>query len=429
MVFWWQREGVSDWRRRCVAANALLPVGRRGWNLHRLGRANAHQLKGPEFDLSIVERCLIAGRAIWFYLGKLIWPADLVFIYPRWHISQAIWRQFMFPIAAAIAVGGVVEAPAQPHAAPPLAAGGLFFVGTLFPALGFLNVYPFVYSFVADHFQYLASLGIITLFSAGAALLLKRVNGRAPVIGHAGCVALLAVLAVLTWRQSRNYADIEALYQTSIDANPECWMAHNNLGFVFAERERFDEAIAHYQQAVKIKPDFAEAYNNLGKALIDCGRFGEAIAYFQKALEIKPNFSKVYNNLGNAHLNFGLALAGDGRVDEAIDHYRTALEFNPDNAAAHYSLGNALAQRQQFGEAIFHYQTALEIKPDYFEAHNNFGGVLVGRGRFQEAIVHYEKALAIKPDYIAAHFNLGRVLAECDRIDEAIAHFETAFPD
>ena len=127
--------------------------------------------EGADFDFTIVERCLIAGRAIWFYLGKLSWPADLMFIYPRWHVSQAVWWQYLFPLAALLFVAGLWTVRRRSRA--PLAAM-LFFIGTLFPGLGFCNVYPFIYSFVADHFQYIASLGIIALASAGAAMLLSR---------------------------------------------------------------------------------------------------------------------------------------------------------------------------------------------------------------------------------------------------------------
>ncbi len=127
--------------------------------------------EGAAFELTIVERCLLAGRAIWFYLGKLFWPTELVFIYPRWQVSQAVWWQYLFPAAALLLLAGCWALRRRWRG--PLA-GLLFFVGTLFPVLGFCNVYPFLFSFVADHFQYLASLGVITLVSAGVALLLQR---------------------------------------------------------------------------------------------------------------------------------------------------------------------------------------------------------------------------------------------------------------
>ena len=146
--------------------------------------------EGADFDLTLVERCLIAGRAIWFYLGKLFWPADLLFIYPRWQVSQAVWWQYVFPGGGDCCWWSVLWRLRRRWRGP--LAGLLFFAGTLFPVLGFFNVYPFRYSFVADHFQYLASLGIIAVVSAGAAHLgLERlgllVSARAATCCAWGC--------------------------------------------------------------------------------------------------------------------------------------------------------------------------------------------------------------------------------------------------
>ena len=205
-------------------------------------------------------------------------------------------------------------------------AGFLFFVITLFPLLGFLNVNFFRYSFVADHFQYLASLGIITLFSAGATLLLRR-----KVIGQISGVALVFVLAGLSWQQSRMYADSETLYRTTIDRNPECWLAHNNLGIALMERGQFAEAMAEYQTALKIKPDYAEAHNNLGVILLRRGQEMEAMAEYQTALKIKPDYAVAHNNLG-------LILVDRGQIAEAIEQYQTALKIKPDYIEARWNL-------------------------------------------------------------------------------------------
>ena len=114
--------------------------------------------KGVEFALTPVQRLLLAGRAIWFYAGKVVWPANLTFFYPRWNVDASVWWQFLFPvgaIAAAVALWRVAHRNRGPLA------GFLIFAGTLFPVLGFFNIYPFRYAYVADHFAYLASLGIL----------------------------------------------------------------------------------------------------------------------------------------------------------------------------------------------------------------------------------------------------------------------------
>ncbi len=414
VIFWWQR-GRLSWKRDLLpllpfflaaAAAGMMTM----WVERREGAA------GREFDLGLVERCLLAGRVIWFYLGKLFWPLELVFIYPRWQVNRGVWWQYLFPAATLLLLAVLWRLRGRWRA--PLAAL-LFFAATSFPVLGFLNVYFFRFSFVADHFQYLPSLGIITLFAAGVALLLKRAGSWQGVLGPMGCLALLAALAVLSWRQSRMYADAETCYRTTLDRNPNCWMAHNNLGLVLADRGQLDQAIAQYQVALKIQPDYAEAHNNLGNALADRGQFDEAIAHYRRALQINPRDVEAVYNLG-------AALADCGQLDEAIAQYWKALAIKPDYVAAHNNLGNALAGRGQLDEAMAQYRKALEIKPDDADALYNLATTLAGRGELDEAIAYFRTALEIKPDHAKAHFNLAIVLAGRRQVDEVLQHFRKA---
>ncbi len=367
--------------------------------------------EGAAFELTIVERCLLAGRAIWFYIGKLFWPTELIFIYPRWQVSQAVWWQYLFPAAALLLLAGCWALRRWWRG--PLA-GLLFFVGTLFPVLGFCNVFPFLYSFVADHFQYLASLGVIALVSAGATLLLKRCGRWNHPVGHAACLVLLVSLGVLTWRQSRIYSDIDSLYRTTIARNPDCWMAHNNLGYALVDRGCIDEAMAQYRRALEIKPDYVEALDNLGVALFGQGRLEEAMAQYQKALAIKPDSAEIHNNLGNA-------LANRGRFDEALAEYRKALEIKPGYVEALNDIGATLFVQGRPDEAMAQYRKALAIKPDYVGARYNLGNALANRGRFDEAMAQYEKVLDIAPDDWPARRNLGAVQSQRQRILESLS--------
>jgi tetratricopeptide (TPR) repeat protein len=412
VIFWWQR-GRLSWRRDVLPLVPFFALGTAAGLLTAWVERKLIGAEGAAFELTIVERCLLAGRAIWFYLGKLFWPTELIFIYPRWQVSQAVWRQYLFPAAALLLLAGCWAVRRWWRG--PLA-GLLFFVGTLLPALGFCNVYPFLFSFVADHFQYLASLGVITLASAGAALLLARGRFWDRLVGYLTCLLLLATLGALTWRQSRMYADHETLYHATIDKNPDCWLVHNNLGLVLVDRGRVDEAIAHFQQALKIKPDLEQAHYNLGFALVGRGQVDEAIAHYQQALKIKPDYALAHNNLGTA-------LAGRGQVDGAIAHFQQALKIKPDLAQAHCNLGFALVGRGQVDEAIAHYQQALKIKPDYALAHHNLGTALAGRGQVDEAIAHFQQALKIKPGDAEVHYELAVVLESRRQFAEAMFHY------
>jgi protein O-mannosyl-transferase len=365
VIFWWQR-GRLSWKRDMLPLMPFFVLGAAAgvftaWVENTLVGAN-----GAEFNLTVIDRCLIAGRAICFYLGKLLWPVDLLFIYPRWNVSQAVWWQYLFSLAAFAALTALWGLRRRWRA--PLA-GLLFFVGTLFPVLGFFNVFPFIYSFVADHFQYLASLGIISLVSAGTALLLDRWRLWGRPAGHALCLMLLVTLAVLTFRQSRMYTDIETLYQTTIDGNPTCWMAHNNLGSILARRGQYDEAIAHYQQALELNSNDTQAHNNLGLILVRRGQFDEAIAHYRKALNIEPGNPKFQRNIG-------VALIARGQPTEAAIHLRKALEGTPNDARLHGYLGLTLAASGQPGEGIAHYRKALKINPDSSQIQNNLAWLL-----------------------------------------------------
>ncbi|MCE0497749.1 MAG: tetratricopeptide repeat protein, partial [Methylacidiphilales bacterium] len=415
VVFWWKR-GKLSWKQDIAPLVPFFIVGMASGLLTAWVERRFIGAEGADYNYTLVERTLIAGRAIWFYLGKMVWPTDLIFIYPHWKIGQAIWWQYLFP--AGVVMVAVVLAWLSRRWRGPLA-GFLFFAGTLFPALGFFNVYPFRYSFVADHFQYLACLGIIVPCAAGMARLVDFVFPKKSWLQAGLCAGFLLVLGVLSWQRAWAYESIDKLWTDTIARNPTCWMANYNLGLILFQKGRGDEAIAHYQKALEINPNYAEAHNNLGNALFQKGQVDEAIGQYQKALEIDSNFSLACNNLG-------FALAQKGRVDEAIGQYQKALEIDPNNDDAYNNLGIAFAERGQEDKAIVQFQKALEINPDYAEACNNLGIVFLHKGQVNEATAQYQKALEINPNYAEAHNNLGNVFLQQGRVDEAIAQFREA---
>jgi tetratricopeptide (TPR) repeat protein len=331
VVLWW-KNGKLSWKKDVSPLIPFFAAGICAGLVTAWVERSFIGAQGEAFDLSIIERCLIAGRAFWFYLFKLAWPAKLTFIYPRWQVDETIWWQYAFPIAAILLLAVLWKLQRKWRA--PLA-GTLLFAGMLFPALGFVNVYPFVYSFVADHFQYLACIGMIVLAASGIALLLDRAKlGQRP-IGHSICLALPGLLAVLTWRQSHIYTDAQTLWFDTLEKNPDCYMAHNNLSVDLLEQGKVDEAIAHSQRAVALRPDDAQSNVSLANALRRKGDVDESIAYYQKALQIAPKYAK-----------------------------------------AHTNLGNALRQKRQFREAIAEYEKAYELDPAAFAPQNNLAWML-----------------------------------------------------
>jgi len=400
VVFWWQRGGLS-WRRDVLPLVPWFAVGALAGVVTAAVERKLIGAEGETFDLTVVDRCLSAGRAIWFYLGKLAWPADLMFMYPRWTIDAAAWWQYLFPAAALALFGGLWWLRRRTRG--PLA-GMLFFAGTLFPALGFLNVYPFRYSFVADHFQYLASWGVISLAAAGIAVGLNRRHQWQHPAGYAVCLVILAVLAGLTRQQSRMYAGFETLFRTTIARNPTCWMAYNNLGIALAERGQVVEASEHFRRALEIKPDHAEAHNNLSVALQKQGRLDESIAHAQTALQLNPHYAECHFHLGNT-------LNQLGRIDEAMSHFRRALEIHPGYTKAHINLGIALLACHRPAEAEQHFRRALEIEPDHLGARQNLGVALDQQGKIRAALEQWRDVLRRQPDQLSVLNRCAWILA------------------
>ena len=328
---------------------------------------------------------MLAGRVIWFYVGKVFWPVDLTFIYPRWTIDPEQAWQWSFSLAAVTVT--VWFWAIRERLRGPLA-GWLYFCGTLFPALGFINVYPFIFSFVADHFQYLASLGIIVPVAAVITMALGRLSIQGRRAGIVVVVLVVGVLAGLTARQSSLYANSVVLYQTTLDRNPDCWMAHNNLGMKLAEMGDPAGAIAHYKIALELKPNYFEAHNNLGNAYARAGQLPEAIAEFTAALSVKPDFFHALNNLG-------VTLGRAGRYQEAIVPLQRAVELKPDYADTHNFLAMALASSGQRPAAIEHFRTAIRLNERLFDAYGNLARMLIVSRQNAQAIGVVQEAVRV----------------------------------
>ncbi len=409
LLIWWKRDRLS-WRDivpllPLFAAGAALGLATVWMERTQVGAM------GEEWSLPFIGRCLVAGRVLWFYAGKLVWPHELIFIYPRWVVDVASWPQWLFPLAALVVMVLLWLRRRQIGKGPLVAV--LVFAGTLTPALGFFNVYPMLFSYVADHFQYLASIGLIALFSAGVVRVSARLGPRRKAVGIPTSAILLAALGGLVWNRGYAYQDAETLWRDTIDRNPSAWIAHLNLGMILDARDQVDLAMAHYKRVLHLKRDYPDALNLLGAALVKKGRATEAIPHFVKALETWPGYAEAYNN-------FGKALFQLGKFDEAVDKHATAVRLRPDSAEARRDLAAALIKQGNVKEAIGQLTEALRQDPSHVQAHSNLGSLLAGQGRLEQAMVHFRAAVRLAPDYAPAHANLATALVLQNRYPEAI---------
>ena len=367
-VYWWKR-GRIDWCSvKPIIPFLALSLAFAGLTIFVETQLNG--ASGQGYSLSIAARVLVAAQAVLFYIGKLIWPHPLTFIYPRWTIDTAAWLPYLFLFTAIQAVVALWLARNRIGRGP--LAATLIFAALLMPILGFVNVCFYRFSYVADHFQYQAMAAMIALFAAAVATLWNRLSTHEfrfainPAITKFLVAGLLATLMALSWKQSALYAGPESLYADTLAKNPDCWIAHNNLANALKDRGDLNAAIDHYREALRIKPDYAEAHLDLGVALAVTDHLDDAIAEFHDAIRLRLNFAAAYNSLGSA-------LMKQGHADEAIENYEQAVRLNPYIAEAHFNLGALQLAAGKTSAAIDQLKAAIKLDPDFAEAHGNLG--------------------------------------------------------
>ena len=412
-ILWWKKEKLEKWD--WLALSPLFIIGiasglSTAWlEMHHVGAS------GEEWALPWIDRFLVAGRAVWFYAGKLVWPHPLSFIYRRWSINPGDLLQFLYPLSLAAGCLALWFFRKRIGKGPLVAV--FFFLCTLFPALGFLNVYPMRYSYVADHFQYLASIGIISLAIVffRKALIRLKADGLRFVL-----MALLVLALILTGRrEAGKYDNLETLWKDTIAKNSDCWMAYNNLGALKIKQKQYAEARACFAETLKRRPGLAEAENNLGMAWMNEGDLPRAKEHFSKAIAMNPGYAEAYNNLG-------VAMGKEQKFMEAIRNYRLAIQADPEYAMAHYNLANILSRKNDLKEAEAHYCMAIRIRPDFAMAYHYYGLCLLTQGRFQEARQNLAAAFRLQPDFFLGHMQAGNVFFSQGKIPEAIEHFREA---
>jgi len=318
------------------------------WERHHQGTV------GERFAIPWPDVLLVASRAVWFYLGKLLLPVSLTFSYPKFAIDAANPLHWL-PLAAGILLVAALFLLRARIGRAPLAAA-LFFVAALSPILGFIPLFTFLYSYVADHYQYIASLAPIAL-AAGAG---ARWAGGRPA-GIALGAALLLALGVQTFRQARIYESRETLWRDTIAKHPESWMGHHNLGEDLLNQGRVAEAIPAFERALAIRPDLEKTHRNLGVALWRQGRTAEARAHMEEAVRRRPDF---YN--GHAALAGLLLAVGEPAAAQASAARLVALA--PGRAEGHVLLARSLAAQRRGLEAEASFRAALAAEAQHAPA-------------------------------------------------------------
>ena len=368
LILWLKRLPID--RRRALQVVPYVAMGLAMGVLSIWWEHNQQGTGGEVFAFSAVQRVLIASRALWFYLGKLVWPVGLCFSYPRWKMDAGDPVQYVWLIMCVAGMAALLCCRRRMREA---VAAFAFFGAALAPMLGVFSLYTFRYSFVADHYQYLACLGPIAVFAA----LVSR-DWKSHYAGWALAFVLLAGLGSLTWMQARAYHDEDTLWRDVLRKNPDSFMAYNNLGSSFYDRGMHDKGIAYFRKALELNPRLPETHVNLGAALYERRDLEGAITHFRAAIRYEPRYP-------SAHMGLGQALVARGDVLQAKPHFEAAVRLDPHDAHARYNLGTALAQTGDVDGAIEQFNEALRLKPSLVQAHSNL------------AVAYYQKR-----DYEAA---------------------------
>jgi len=291
------------------------------------------------------------------YLQKTIFPHDLGILYPypaTIHAGQIA--------GAGIVLAGTTYAAARYRERLPwLLVGWLWYLGTLVPVIGIVQVGVQAY---ADRYTYLPLVGIFIIASWGIAELF-RAWPRSRMVLSVSAAAVFSLLIIATKTQTACWSNSITLFEHTLKVTDGNSIIHNNLGFEFALQGQSKKALEQYREALRINPTFEQAI-----------------------------------------VNYGSALFASGQIDESFAHYQNALKSNPHRAPIHYSFGALLLRAGRNEAAAGHFQEALRIDPEFAGAWNGLGAVMLRQGKLAEATMLFKKALQANPDCADARVNL-----------------------
>ena len=441
LIRWWQQKRLQK-----IDIINLIPFGLIGLlaglntvylEIFRVGA------KGDNWSLPFLGHLVLPGKIILFYITKLLLPFKLMFFYPRWNIDPSVPWQWL-PVCAIVAILALFYLYKDQIGRGAFATF-FFFAVSLFPALGFFNVYPMMYSYVADHFQYIASIGMIIFLCGAAEFACERFAlPRVSLISSHRRITSWLLLGIISFifgfsviSYSRVFENRETLFSDVIQKNPRAWMAHNNLGLVYISKGDIRKALDHYRETLRIKPDDCVAHTNLGNIYRNQGLWEKAKASYETCLQADPAYPTAYSNLGlvyvhsgdlqqaqalfekaasldpmanDAHLNLGRLFLQQKRYDESLTHFKKAIDIHPYDTNAYLQMGMLYTQMGDTKNAELMFENVLQMDPNNIHAHNNLGILFRRENRLKAATEHFRKAVQLDPDFIQARYNLGEVL-------------------
>ena len=346
---------------------------------------------------------------------------NLTFMYPRWTIDASAWWQYLFPAGFVALVIALVAGRRRFGRAP--AAAVLAFAVLVFPALGFFNVYPHRFSFVADHFQYLASIPLIALAVAGIFLMLSKLQLERTVMPIVvGCV-LLGILGTMTWHQTSMYLDEETLYRETIVRNPDAWLAYNNLGYMLLDRGETLRARQMFEKCLDIEEAEIDRHvqlSNIGLCYASDGNWKASADYYKRSIARR-------DDVGFAHANLAMAQLRLDEIDDAIASAARAIELEPTNVGYRIAASDIFATQKRYSEAAEQLRAAVEISPQDPTLHMRLSRVLGLDNQLDDAIEECRIAVFLEPNVFEWYIVMANFLAKQERYYDAWQAAEQSF--
>lgn len=393
LVIWYKTNRVS--KKLIFPLIPFLGVGIFLGLLTAFLEVNVVGASGEDFSWNFLQRSYIATRAVLFYISKLLFPVNLSFIYEKWILPEDPFVLLILPVSLFLFFIICCK-----RGGKGIFVSFFFFCITLFPALGFFNVYPMKFSFVADHFQYLASIGLFTL----AGELYCRLAENKRWMKYGGILILIGMMGQ-TLHESLKYKNVKILWEDTLKKNPRAYIAHNNLGNIYFYLGNYDLALFHYKIALTSGSFNGDVLNNLGLIFKQKKDFSAAIVFLKKAYIQSVNKDQISFNLGNIYMELG-------QLSKAFLYFKESVRWNSFFYPAHYNLGVLYLGQEDFEKAVFHFSEALKIKPEDPFAQCNLAVAYGATLRKDKARTHYELALKYDPKLIPALLNYGQLLLE-----------------
>ena len=343
------------------------------------------------------------------YLGKILWPANLVFFYPH---PQNGWPWWQVAGALVIIVGLSVGIAVFLRKQRYVVVGWLWFLGTLVPVIGVVQA---GIQAMADRFTYIPSVGLSLIVSWGAVDLSKRWSVPRQAAA-AIAAAVLGILMVLSFIQTAHWRNDESLDRHALACDARNPAAHNNLGVELARRQDYAGAAQEYLLAIDIVPNDPDLHCDLANVYVQMGNAEGAVAEFETAIRLNPDHVKAHNNLGAFYAN-------RKQWSEAVTQYREGLRLVPEWAPLHRNLAWALSQMGRMDEAVVEYKNALDIEPDNTQTRNNLGALFASRKEWPKAIEQFRETLRLDPENVAIRYLLAAAFAMVGQLDAAVSEY------